>query len=221
VERAGGKALPQAVDIRDGEQIASAVKATANHFGTIDILINNAGAIVLCNSAEIELKKYDLLQAVNVRGAFLCTKLCLPYLQKAENPHILMMAPPLQLHPQWFLQYAPYTLSKYQMSLSVTAFAAEFKKFNIAVNALWPKYLVATAATAMLAHNNAQIDPKRFVKPEIVADAAYEILRQPSTAATGQFYIDFDLLASTGVTDFSSYAVADPTIQPIPDFFIS
>lgn len=218
VVAAGGQALPIAADIRDAEQVEAAVAATVEKFGGIDIVINNASAIALAGTQEIPIKKYDLLQQINARGTFICSKLCLPYLLKAENPHILTLSPPIDLSPHWFQRHTAYTLSKYGMSLCVIGLAAEFAS-HIAVNALWPKHLVATAATAMLSQFVPGMEHSRFRKPELVAEAAYQIISRPAGEATGQFFIDEDLLASRGITDLSSYMM-DPKQQPIPDLFL-
>ncbi|MBA2727157.1 MAG: SDR family oxidoreductase, partial [Parachlamydiaceae bacterium] len=170
--------------------------------------------------SDTTMKKYDLMQQINSRGAFLCSKLCLPHLMKSSNPHILTLAPPLNLEGEWFKDYFPYTLSKYGMSLCVLGMSSELKEHRIGVNALWPKYLVATAATFMLAQNHPGVDLNRLRKPEIVADAAYEILNRNSTDCTGNFFLDEDLLKSTGITDFSAYML-DPSASPVLDLFLS
>jgi citronellol/citronellal dehydrogenase len=217
IEAAGGQALPLAVDIRKEDQIAAAVKATIEKFGGIDILVNNASAIALVGTENISEKKFDLLQQVNIRGTFLCSKYCLPHLLKAENPHILTISPPINLNPQWFQRHTAYTISKYGMSLCVIGLAAEFSS-RIAVNALWPKYLIGTAATEMLAKMVPGMDANCFRKPEIMADAAFEIFTK-TAPASGQFYIDEDVLLAAGVKDFSQYA-SDPSQKPIPDLFL-
>lgn len=216
---AGGQALPLAADVRDAEQVEKAVAATVEQFGGIDILVNNASAIALNSTENIELKKYDLLQQVNARGTFVCSKLCIPHLKKSGNPHILTMSPPLNLQKGCFAKHTPYTLSKYGMSLCVMGLAAELERDRIAVNALWPKYLVATAATMMLAKSVPGIDIQRFLKPELVAEAAFQILCQPSAQATGKFYIDCEVLAAAGVTDLGIYANGS-AFDPIPDLFL-
>jgi citronellol/citronellal dehydrogenase len=158
------------------------------------------------------------MQQVNARGTFACSKLCLPHLLKSENPHILTLSPPITLNAQWFKRHTAYTLSKYGMSMCVIGLAAEFSP-KVAVNALWPKFLVDTAATKMLANNIPGMDVRRFRKPEIMADAAIEILKKPSGEASGKFFIDEDVLTAAGITNFDQYAI-DPTLEPIPDLFL-
>ena len=220
VVAAGGRALPLIVDIRFEEQVAEAIEKTVKEFGGIDILVNNASAIALAGSLETPMKKFDLMQQVNARGTFLCSKLSLPHLLKSKNPHILTLAPPLNFNERWFKDHLPYTLSKYGMSLCVMGLAAEFKDKKIAVNALWPKYLVATAATYMLAQSYPGIEMKNLRNPEIVADAAYEILNRPSEQCSGNFFLDEELLKSVGITDFSKY-MNDPSGTPILDIFLN
>jgi citronellol/citronellal dehydrogenase len=220
IEAAGGKALPMTVDVRYEEQVAIAVDEAVKKFGGIDILINNASAISLSKMSDTPMKKFDLMQQINARGTFLCSKLCLPHLKKSSNPHILTLSPPLNLTGDWFKDYFPYTLSKYGMSLCVLGMTAELKEFGIGVNALWPKYLVATAATFMLAQGHPGVELKRLRKPEIVADAAFEIINRKSSECTGNFFLDEDVLRSIGKTDFSSYML-DPAASPILDLFLN
>jgi len=220
IEAAGGKALPVTVDVRFENQVSDAIEQAVKKFGGIDILVNNASAISLGKMSDTPLKKFDLMQQINTRGTFLCSKLCLPHLLKSRNPHILTLAPPLNLEGQWFQEYFPYTLSKYGMSLCVLGMAAELKEHRIGVNALWPKYLVATAATYMLAQNHPGVELQRLRKPEIVADAAFEIINRQSDQCTGNFFIDEDLLKSIGVTDFSAYML-DPSASPVLDLFLN
>lgn len=217
IEAAGGHALPLAVDIRNDEAVAAAIETTAARFGGIDIVINNASAINLAPTAAIEMKRFDLMHQVNTRGTFLVSKLALPHLAKAANPHILMLSPPLDLRSEWFGPHLGYSLAKYGMSLCVLGLSAELADRGIAVNALWPKTAIATAAIRNLLGGDAVIRATR--KPEIVADAAHLILTQPSRAFTGRFVIDEDILAEHGVTDFAKYRV-DPDAKLARDFFV-
>ncbi len=217
IEAAGGKALPLAVDIRDEAGVAAAIAATAERFGGIDIVINNASAINLASTDALEMKRFDLMQQINTRGTFLVSKLALPHLRKAANPHILMLSPPLNLDPRWFAPHLGYTIAKYGMSLCVLGLAEELKDDGIAVNALWPRTAVATAAVRNLLGGDAIVRASR--KPEIVADAAYLVLTQPSRNFTGNFVIDEDILAKNGTTDFSAYRI-DPSVPLAPDFFL-
>lgn len=219
IETAGGKALPLVVDVRFEDQVAAAVDQAVQKFGGIDILINNASAIALTNMSETTMKKFDLMQQVNARGTFLCSKLCLPHLLKSTNPHILTLSPPLNFEGPWFKDFFPYTLSKFGMSLCVRGMAEELKDQGVAVNALWPKYLIATAATYMLAQNNPGVVLNKLRKPEIVAEAAFEIFNRPSKECTGNFFLDEDILKEKGISDFSSYMI-DPLATPILDLFL-
>ncbi|MSO69904.1 MAG: NAD(P)-dependent oxidoreductase [Alphaproteobacteria bacterium] len=215
MENAGGQALPLVMDIRDEAQIARAVEAAIARFGGIDILVNNASAISLTGTAETPLKRFDLMMGVNTRGSFACAQACLPHLKRASNPHILTIAPPLNLNPRWFAPHVVYTIAKYGMSLLVLGQAEEFKPFGIAVNALWPRTVIATAALQMIPG----IDPKAARTPAIMADAARTILCGPARGPTGQFFIDDEVLRADGITDFSVYA-ADPNRAPLPDLFL-
>ncbi len=209
---AGGQALGVAMDIRDEAQIQRAVEEAVGHFGSIDILINNASAIQLTGTLATPLKRFDLMHQVNVRGTFACAQACIPHLAKAENPHILTMSPPLNMTPAWFGPHLAYTLSKYGMSMCVLGLAHELLAAGIAVNALWPRTVIATAALQNIPGGQQLQAHCRL--PAIVAEAAYQILCQPSRAATGQFYIDEDVLRAGGMTDFSEYAVdATQTLQ--------
>ena len=201
IEKAGGKALPLAVDIRFEDQIQQAVQRGAEHFGGIDILVNNASAISLTGTAETSMKRFDLMMGVNVRGTFACAQACLPFLKSAENPHILMLSPPIDLRPKWFVPHPAYTISKYGMSMCVLGMAEEFRPLGIAVNALWPRTVIATAALQAIPG----MDGAPARKPEIVADAAAVILKQGARSATGNFFIDEDVLRAAGVTNFSIY----------------
>lgn len=215
VEVLGGKALPIACDIRFDDQVQAAIDQTVAAFGGIDILVNNASAIDLRNTLAVDMKRVDLMQAVNTRGTFLCSKLALPHLLKAENPHILTMSPPLTVNPRWYGPHLAYTLAKMGMSLC-TLGNAELYRGKVAVNSLWPKSTIATAAVKNLLGGEALMRVSR--KPEIVADAAYEILTRDKSY-TGNFVIDVDVLTEAGVTDFSQYAVT-PGAQLYQDLFL-
>src|SRR6266545_334879 len=216
IEAAGGKALPVVCDIRDEEQVQRAVAQAVDTCGGIDILVNNASAINLTGTLETPMKRFDLMWGVNARGTFLCSQACIPYLDKAANPHILTMAPPPNLDPRWLKDHVAYTISKYGMSLCVLGMAAEFRDRGIAVNALWPHTVIATAALAML---GGPVKPELCRRPEIVSDAAHVLLTRDSRSATGNFYIDEDVLREEGITDFESYAV-QPGQPLITDLFL-
>ena len=217
IEAAGGKALPLAVDIRDDAAVAAAIEATVERFGGIDIVVNNASAINLSPTATLEMKRFDLMHQINTRGTFLVSKLALPHLARTANPHILMLSPPLDLRPEWFAPHLGYSIDKFGMSLCVLGLAAELADQGVAVNALWPKTVIATAAVHNLLGGDAVM--RRSRKPEIVADAAHLILTQPSRTFTGRFVIDEDILAEHGETDFGKYRV-DPAVPLARDFFI-
>ncbi len=217
IEAAGGQALPVVCDIRFEEQVLSAVEQAVKRFGGLDILVNNASAISLTGTLETPMKKYDLMNGVNARGTFLCSQACLPHLLKASNPHILNLSPPLSMKPQWFGGHVAYTMAKYGMSMCVLGMAEEFKDQGVAVNALWPKTVIATSAVMNLLGGAEAVAASR--KPEILADAAHLILTQPSKSFTGHFVIDEVLLREHGVTDFSKYLVT-PGVEPLPDFFV-
>ncbi len=208
VERVGGRALPLAVDIRDAAAVAAAARQTAETFGGIDILVNNASAIWLSSTPDTPVKRLDLMLGVNVRGTFVCSQACLPWLRKADNPHILNLSPPPDLSPKWFQNHVAYTISKYGMSLCALGMAAEFRRYGIAVNTLWPRTVIATAALAML---GGLVKPEQCRKPEIVADAAHAILTLPAREHSGRHYIDEEALAEVGITDFEAYAVSPGT----------
>jgi citronellol/citronellal dehydrogenase len=217
IEKSGGKGLPCIADIRFKDQVEAAVEDTVNEFGGIDILVNDASAINLSSTLNTSMKRFDLMFSVNVRGTFLCSKLCIPYLKKAENPHILNMSPPLNLEPKWFANHVAYTMSKYGMSMCVLGMAEEFKKDGIAVNALWPRTAIATAAVKNLLGGETSIKHSR--KPEIVADAAFFILTSPSKEITGNFFIDDEVLIENGITNLERYSVV-PGAKLIQDFFL-
>jgi citronellol/citronellal dehydrogenase len=202
IEAAGGRGLACVCDVRFEDQVAAAVERTVATFGGIDILVNNASAISLTPTAQTEMKRFDLMQQVNTRATFLASKLCLPHLERAASPHILMLSPPLKLKPEWFAPHLAYTIAKFGMSLCVLGLAAELAPKGIAVNALWPRTIIATAAIQNLLGGDAAMARAR--QPEIVADAAHVIFTGP-TSFTGQFCIDEDVLRSAGVTDFSGY----------------
>jgi citronellol/citronellal dehydrogenase len=217
IEIAGGEALACITDIRDDAAIERAVRATVDRFGGIDILVNNASAISLTPTSATPMKRFDLMHAVNVRGTFACSRECLPQLERSHNPHILTLSPPPVLRPEWFAPHLAYTLSKYGMSLCTLGLAAELAPRGIAVNSLWPKTMIATAAVENLLGGSSVLASCRH--PSIVADAAHAILTRPSRDFTGHFYIDEELLRDVGVVDFSQYAV-DPTASLVPDIFV-
>lgn len=217
IEAAGGKALACEVDIRDENQIQKAVQQAVETFGGIDILVNNASAISLTRTLDTPMKRYDLMHQINTRGTFACSQACIPYLKKAENPHILNMSPPLNMETRWFAPHVAYTMAKFGMSMCVLGMAGEFAEDGIAVNALWPRTAIATAAVQNLLGGDEMI--KYCRKPEILADAAYVILTKPSREFTGKFCIDDEVLAAEGVTDFDQYAVT-PGAPLAPDFFV-
>jgi citronellol/citronellal dehydrogenase len=213
----GGKALPIVCDIRDEEQVRQAVNSGVEEFGGIDICVNNASAIQLTNTLQTDMKRYDLMHQINSRGTFLVSKACLPHLLKSDNPHILNLSPPLDMNPKWFGPHVAYTMAKYGMSLCVLGMAEEFKEQGVAVNALWPRTAIATAAIKNALGGESVMSISRF--PEIMGDAAYTILTKPSKDFTGNFCIDDTVLAENGVTDFSVYAEV-PFDQLAPDFFV-
>lgn len=214
---AGGRALACAVDVRFDDQIQRAVEQAITVFGGIDILVNNASAISLSGTADTPMKRFDLMHQVNARAAFACAQACLPHLRRAAQPHVLNLSPPLQLDARWLAPHLAYTLSKYGMSLCVLGLAEEWRPHGIAVNALWPRTIIATAAVQNLLGGTAAMERAR--RPEIVADAAWRILTQPSRACTGNFFIDEEVLRGAGVRDFEGYAVT-PGAGLIPDLFL-
>ena len=215
IEAAGGQCLPVQCDIRDETQIVKAVDETVERFGGIDILVNNASAISLTGTLETPMKRFDLMFGINVRGTYATSQACIPHLRKASNPHILTLSPPLNLKPRWFKGHAAYTMAKYGMSMCVLGMAEEFREAGIAVNALWPRTIIATAALQMIPG----VDPARGRKPEIMADAAHWILSQPARGCSGNFFIDDDVLRNAGVSDLRKYAV-DPSKALLPDLFL-
>lgn len=221
IEDAGGKALPVECDIRDETAVYAAVGAAVERFGGIDMLVNNASAISLTGTLETPMKRFDLMFGVDVRGTFLCSQACLPHLKQAaaagRNPHILTLSPPLNLDPKWFAPHVAYTMAKYGMSMCVLGMAEEFRADGIAVNALWPRSVIATAAIAMIPGASEEMD--RMRKPEIMADAAHAILTRDARATTGNFFIDEDALRDAGITDLSPYAMK-PGAPLLPDLFL-
>ncbi len=216
IEQAGGKALPLVCDIRNDDAVAAAVEQGAETFGGIDIVVNNASAIALLDTKTVTMKQFDLMHQVNARGTFLVSKTCLPWLQKAENPHILVLAPPLNMVEKWFAPHVAYSMAKYGMSMCVLGMAGEFREDGIGVNALWPRTTIATAAVNMLGGDELMQHSR---KPEIMADAAYAILTRPSREFTGNFCIDDSVLEDEGISDLSDYAV-NPDVPLAPDFFV-
>ena len=220
IEAAGGVALPIACDIRDESQIESAIAQTAEKFGGIDILINNASAINLTPTEKTPAKRFDLMLDVNVRGTFLASQAAIPHLRKSaqegRNPHILTLSPPLSMNPKWFKPHVAYTISKYGMSMCVLGMAEEFKRDGIGVNALWPRTAIDTAALAMIPG----VDTDFCRRPEILADSAYIIFNSESKTCTGNFFVDDELLASEGITDLEKYSVKPGTTDFLLDFFL-
>jgi citronellol/citronellal dehydrogenase len=216
VEAAGGQALPLICDVRDEAQVQAAVDATVSRFGGIDILVNNASAINLSGTLALDMKRFDLMHQINTRGTYLCSKLCLPHLLKGQDPHILNLSPPLNLDPKWFANHVGYTMAKYGMSMCVLGMAAEFKG-RVAVNALWPRTVIATAAVKNLLGGDAMVRASRT--PQIMADAAWHVFTSTGCTITGQFLIDEDVLRTAGVENFDDYAVA-PGTPLIEDFFL-
>jgi citronellol/citronellal dehydrogenase len=216
VEQAGGSALPIQLDVRDEEAIEAAIETSVAQFGGIDVLINNASAIALTGTLETPLKRFDLMQTVNVRATFACSRAAIPHLRRAANPHILNLSPPLNLDQKWFSGHVAYTMSKYGMSMCTHGMSEEFRQDGIAVNSLWPRTAIATAAIRMLLSEHGVAASRR---PEIVADAAWSIVTRDSRSYSGNFAIDEDVLREEGVTDFDHYAVS-PGADLLPDFFL-
>ena len=220
IEAAGGKALPIQCDIRDEDAIATAVAKAADQFGGLDILINNASAINLTPTEKTPAKRFDLMFDVNVRGTFLTSQAAIPYLRESakagRNPHILTLSPPLSMSPKWFKSHVAYTMSKYGMSMCVLGMAEEFKREGIAVNALWPRTAIDTAALQMIPG----VDTDFCRKPEILSDTAYIILNRDAKTTTGNFFVDDEVLASEGITDLEKYSVKPGTTDFLLDFFL-
>ena len=217
IERAGGKALPLVVDVRDEAVVRDALDQTAQKFGGVDIVVNNASAIQLTPVVDTDMKRFDLMHQINARGTFVVSKWAIPYLAKAANPHILMISPPLDMKEKWFAPHTAYSMAKFGMSLVVLGLAGELRSQGIAVNALWPRTIIATAAIQNLLGGEARMRQAR--KPDIVADAAYAIFSSPSRELTGRFLIDDNFLAERGVIDFDHYRV-DPREPLAQDFFL-
>ena len=217
VEQAGGRALPLVVDVRDEAAVQVALDRTAEHFGGLDIVVNNASAISLTPTPQTEMKRFDLMHQINTRGTYMVSKYAIPHLEKAENPHILMLSPPLDMAERWFAPHLAYTMAKFGMSMCVLGLAGELRRKGIAVNALWPRTTIATAAIENLLGGEAIMRASRT--PEIMADAAHALFLKEARAVTGQFLIDDTFLAAEGVTDFSKYRVT-PGIPLAPDFFV-
>lgn len=221
VEAAGGRALPLPTDIRDEEQVARAVERTVQEFGGIDILVNNASAISLTGTSATEMRRFDLMHDVNTRGTFLCSKLCLPHLERAPNPHILMLSPPLNIEERWFAPHLAYSLAKFGMSLCVLGLAGELRSRGVAVNALWPRTVIGTAALQIAMHGASTHELRRVRSPEILADAAHAILTRDSRSFSGHFCIDEEVLREEGVKDLARYRPADVREEDLlPDFFL-
>jgi citronellol/citronellal dehydrogenase len=217
IERAGGKALPLIVDVREEATVKEALDTTAAHFGGIDIVVNNASAIQLTPVVATDMKRFDLMHQINARGTFVVSKWAIPHLEKAANPHILMISPPLDMKEKWFAAHTAYSMAKFGMSIVVLGLAGELRAKGIAVNALWPRTVIATAAVRNLLGGEAMMRQSR--KPEIMAEAAYVVFSRPSRELTGRFLIDDNFLAESGVADFDSYRV-DPTQKLAQDFFV-
>jgi len=220
IEAAGGRALALQVDIREEQQVVDAARAAAEKFGGIDILINNASAINLTPTEATPMKRFDLMMGVNVRGTYLCTQACLPYLkhsgERKRNPHVLTLSPPLNMDARWFAPHVAYTMAKYGMSMCVLGHAEEFRPYGIAVNALWPRTVIQTAALQMIPG----VKPEHCRSVDIMADAAYAILTADAASTTGNFFIDDEVLKKAGVTDFEKYSVVPGSKQLLPDLFL-
>ncbi len=215
INAAGGNGLAIKMDLREEEQVEDAIKKTAEHFGGIDILINNASAIFLENTPNTPMKRFDLMHQVNVRGTFMASQKAFPYLKKSDNPHILTLSPPINMQAKWFENHCAYTIAKYGMSMCMLGMAAEFKDDGIACNTLWPQTLIYTAAMKMVG----QVKPENCRHEGIVADAAHAILTSEAKTNSGNFYIDEDVLTQHGVTDFSSYSIK-PDAKLIRDLYL-
>lgn len=217
VNLSGGNALPLMVNIMNETMVKEAIEKTVDHFGGIDILVNNASAINLTDTLNTPMRRFDMMHNVNVRGTFMVSKYCIPHLKKSENPHILVLSPPLNMDPKWFKGFLAYTMSKYGMSMCVMGFSEEYRDDGIAVNALWPKTIIATAAIRYLFGGNKGIEMSRH--PGIIADAALEILSRDSKTCTGNFFLDEEVLKEIGINDFSHYAM-NPDLDLMPDLFV-
>jgi citronellol/citronellal dehydrogenase len=218
IEAAGGAALPIVGDIRDEQQVFAAVQQAAERFGGIDVCVNNASAINLAGTRDLEMKRYDLMQDINTRGTFVVSKACVPYLKDAANPHVLTLSPPLNMDPKWLKGHVAYTIAKYGMSMCTIGMAEEFADDGIAFNALWPRTIIATAAVQNLLGGEEAMARSR--RPELVADAAYAIVTRPSRECTGNLFLAEDVLADEGITDMAAYAYGAAAAEPIPDLFV-
>ena len=220
IEAQGGACLPLQVDIRDESQVLAAVQRAAEHFGGIDVLVNNASAINLTATDATPMKRFDLMFGVNVRGTFLCTQACLPHLKRSaqlgRNPHVLTLSPPLNMDARWFAPHVAYTMSKYGMSMCVLGHAQEFRPYGIAVNALWPRTVIQTAALQMIPG----VRPEHCRSPRIMAEAALVVLERDAASTSGNFFIDEEVLASAGVRDFSAFSVVAGSRELLPDLFL-
>lgn len=220
IEAAGGQCLPLQVDIRDERQVAGAVEAAAERFGGIDVVVNNASAINLTPTEATPIRRFDLMMGVNMRGTFLVTQACLPHLKQSaaagRNPHVLTLSPPLNMDAKWFAPHVAYTMAKYGMSMCVLGHSAEFKPFGIAVNALWPRTVIDTAALQMIPG----VKPEHCRTPAIMADAAHAVLTADAAATTGNFFIDDEVLRAAGVTDLDKYSVVPGSKALLPDLFL-
>jgi citronellol/citronellal dehydrogenase len=215
-EKAGGQALPLVVDVRDEASVMAAVEQTVQRFGGIDICVNNASAIQLTGTLQTDMKRYDLMHQINTRGTYLTSKACIPHLKKAANPHVLNLSPPLSMSARWFAPHVAYTMAKYGMSMCTLGHAAEFAPLGIAVDSLWPRTAIATAALQVIPG----VDTGRCRTPEIMADAACLVLAGDARAATGRFLVDDEVLAAHGIVDLERYSVTPGTTDFIPDFFL-
>jgi citronellol/citronellal dehydrogenase len=204
INAAGGQGLAIRMDVRDEESVEQAVKNTVDHFGALDILVNNASAIMLSGTLDLPVKRFDLMFNTNVRGTYLMSRACIPHLRKSVNPHVLNLSPPLNMNPKWFKDHVAYTMAKYGMSMCVLGMAEEFRKDGIAFNALWPRTVIATAALNVF---EGRFKPEHCRTEEIMADAAYAIFRQQARQCTGKFFLDEDVMRATGVTDLTRYSV--------------
>lgn len=216
IELAGGQALPVVVDVRDEEQVRAAVDKAVQRFGGIDILVNNASAISITGTEETSLKRYDLMMDINMRGTFACTQACLPYLKQAANAHVLVLSPPIDLDPKWLGPHPAYTASKYGMSMLALGMAEEFRNLGIAVNGLWPRTIIATAALNVARQGAAE----QGRIPDIMAEAAYRILTSDSRQCSGRLYLDEEVLREAGISDFDAYSV-NPGVAPQIDLFVT
>jgi citronellol/citronellal dehydrogenase len=217
IANAGGKALPIVGDIRDDARVSEAVAETVQRFGGIDVCVNNASAINLSGTEALEIKRYDLMQAINARGTFVVSRACIPHLKRSANPHILTLSPPISLEPRWLGPHIGYTIAKYGMTLCALGFAAEFREDRIASNALWPRTIIATAAVQNLLGGDEAMAKSR--RPELYADAAYAVITRPSVECTGNALLCEDVLAEEGVTDFEEYAYVAGA-EPVVDLYV-